>query len=143
MKKQMDLFIIEGLQKLNCSIYGNPKRKLFLIDSSGERCTATTQTNAACAYDLDYYSIDKQFLMIYHYTKNGAMIIEYIYKPGEDLCDAFTAAGWRERYAMQNGNREYTTINGERLIKFTYSRRAKYQDANGAIYSITRRAWIN
>lgn len=143
MKKQIALFTIHDVKNLNCSINGNPKRQLTLIDDNGDIYDAKTATDAACAYEIGYYSKGLTFLFIYHYTKNGAMVIDYIRKPGDDLYDAFTAAGWRERYAMQNGKREYITMNGERVIKFTYSRRAEYQDANGAMYSINRGAWIN
>lgn len=144
MNKQMALFTIESVKRLDLSINGNPKRALILIDADGNIHHAKTATDAACGYDVDYYSVGETFLFIYHCTKNGAMIIDYIRKPGEDLYKAFTAAGWRERYAMQHGKREYITMaNGERVIKFTYSRRAEYQDANGAVYSINRGAWIN
>lgn len=56
---------------------------------------------------------------------------------------AYNAAGWRERYAMEHGNRTTIYIHGEKCYKFTYSPRAAYQDANGAIFNTARGAWIN
>lgn len=55
---------------------------------------------------------------------------------------ATTEAGWRERYAMKHGKPATKYENGEKLIIFTYSAREEYQDANGATYSATRRAWV-
>ncbi len=56
---------------------------------------------------------------------------------------AYMAAGWRERYAMENGNATTIYINGEKCIKYTYSSAAPYQDANGAIYNTVKKQWIN
>ncbi len=56
---------------------------------------------------------------------------------------AYNVGGWRERYAMENGNAETVYINGERCIKYTYSKNVKYQDANGAIYNTVKKQWIN
>lgn len=61
----------------------------------------------------------------------------------DEMKKAAAAAGFRERYAMENGNRATLYINGEKCIKFTYSPRAEYQDANGAIYNTVRGVWIN
>lgn len=63
------------------------------------------------------------------------------YKSAE-MQKAYNAAGWRERYAMEHGNKQVLYINGEKCYKFTYSPRAGYQDANGAIYNTVRGAWI-
>ena len=61
----------------------------------------------------------------------------------EEMRKAYTAAGWRERYAMENGNRTTIYINGHKCIKFTYSKNAEYQDANGATFDTVRSIWIN
>ena len=50
---------------------------------------------------------------------------------------------FRERYAMEHGNRTTIYINGEKCYKFTYSSYTDYQDANGATYNTTRGAWVN
>lgn len=57
--------------------------------------------------------------------------------------EALSRAGYRERYAMENGTEKATTENGEKLYIFTYSDAIPYQDANGATYNATRKAWIN
>lgn len=61
----------------------------------------------------------------------------------EETRRAWYAAGWRERYAMENGNRATIYINGEKCYKYTYSTRAEYQDANGATFNTVRGVWIN
>lgn len=59
-----------------------------------------------------------------------------------ELREAYNRGGFRERYAMENGNRATIYINGVKCYKYTYSTAATYQDANGAIYDTARRAWI-
>ena len=61
----------------------------------------------------------------------------------EETRAARMAAGWRENYAMDRGASEYIYISGHKCIKFTYSNKDSYQDANGAIFDTVRRAWIN
>ena len=56
---------------------------------------------------------------------------------------AYNAAGFRERYAMENGNRATIYINGHKCIKFTYSTSKEYQDANGAIFDTVTGQWIS
>lgn len=56
---------------------------------------------------------------------------------------AYMAAGWRERYAMENGNAATVYINSNKCIKYTYSSAAAYQDANGATYDTIKKQWIN
>jgi len=60
----------------------------------------------------------------------------------DEMKKAEAAAGFRERYAMENGNKQIIFINGEKCYKFTYSTNAEYQDANGAIYNTARGVWI-
>ncbi len=57
--------------------------------------------------------------------------------------DMLAAAGWRERYAMENGNRAVIYVNGQKCFKFTYSKNKPYQDANGATYNTVTKQWIN
>ena len=60
-----------------------------------------------------------------------------------DMITAYKKAGYRERYAMENGNKTIIhTYNGHTLFKFTYSRYKEYQDANGATYDATAKQWI-
>ena len=64
-------------------------------------------------------------------------------KTANDTTKARDAAGWRERYAMDHGNRATIYINGHKCYKYTYSKRIKYQDANGATFDTVRGVWIN
>lgn len=56
---------------------------------------------------------------------------------------AAAAAGWRERFTMENGNRATVYINGNKCYKYTYSKHIEYQDANGATFDTVRGVWIN
>ena len=56
---------------------------------------------------------------------------------------AYAAGGWRERYAMEHGNKTIIYISGEKCYKFIYSAAIEYQDANGATFNTVRRAWIS
>jgi hypothetical protein len=54
----------------------------------------------------------------------------------------YSAGGFRERYAMEHGNRATVYINGEKCYKFTYCKYTEYQDANGATYNTARGVWV-
>ena len=56
---------------------------------------------------------------------------------------AYNAAGFRERYAMEHGNATTVYINDDKCVKYTYSTKAAYQDANGATYNTIKKQWIN
>lgn len=59
-----------------------------------------------------------------------------------DMIKAYKAGGARERFAMDNGNKQIIYINNHKCFKFTYSQGKKYQDANGAIFDTVRGCWI-
>lgn len=59
------------------------------------------------------------------------------------MTKAYKEAGYRERYAMDNGNKSIIYVNGNKCYKFTYSKYNEYQDANGAIYDTIRECWIS
>lgn len=56
---------------------------------------------------------------------------------------AWDNGGYRERYAMENGNRSVLYMEGRELWRFTYSKYKPHQDANGATYDATHRRWVN
>lgn len=56
---------------------------------------------------------------------------------------AEAAAGYREKYALEHGKPTKKMVNGHTLYIFKYSASDPYQDANGATYDASRRAWIN
>ena len=56
---------------------------------------------------------------------------------------AYESEGFRERYAMEHGNRTTVFINGHKCYKYTYSSTKEYQDANGATYDTVRGSWID
>ena len=60
-----------------------------------------------------------------------------------DMQNAYKEAGYREKYAMKNGNKSTIYIRDHKCYKFTYSADDKYQDANGAIYDTIEKKWIN
>ena len=61
----------------------------------------------------------------------------------QELKNAYTAGGFRERYAMENGNKTVIYINGHKCYKYTYSVHREYQDANGATFDTVCGCWIN
>ena len=62
---------ILDLERLHNSINGNPKWRIFAEDENGEIVRGETASDAACAYNLGYYSIGRKYAIEYHYTKNG------------------------------------------------------------------------
>lgn len=56
--------------------------------------------------------------------------------------EAWKAAGYRERYAMQYGSKEIKKENGKKYLVYSYSENDPYQDANGAMYDVTEGRWI-
>jgi len=56
---------------------------------------------------------------------------------------AINEAGYRERYAMEHGNRKTKHERGHTLWVFRYSADDEYQDANGATFDVTEGRWIN
>lgn len=53
------------------------------------------------------------------------------------------AAGARERYALEHGNRTPIMVRGHICWRFTYSIYDPYQDANGALYDTVIHQWVN
>ena len=60
-----------------------------------------------------------------------------------EMKKAYDSAGFRERYAMEHGNRTTVYINGHKCYKYTYINAKEYQDANGATYDTVRGSWID
>lgn len=60
-----------------------------------------------------------------------------------EMQEAYKNGGYRERYAMENGNKTVIFVNGEKCFKFTYSENKKYQDANGAVYNTVSKSWVD
>lgn len=56
---------------------------------------------------------------------------------------AYEAGGYRERYALEHGNKTEMFVHGHKCYKFTYSVNAEYQDANGAIYDTVDKRWVS
>ena len=61
----------------------------------------------------------------------------------EEMKTAYEKGGYRERYAMDNGNKTVVYINNHKCYKFTYSQYAEYQDANGSTYDTVTKNWID
>lgn len=60
----------------------------------------------------------------------------------KEMITAYGKGGYRERFAMENGNKTEIYVNGHKCFKFTYSKRKEYQDANGATYDTVTKSWI-
>ena len=62
---------------------------------------------------------------------------------GAILKEAYKKGGFRERYAMDFGEKKVVSMGGHRCYRFTYSEKDTYQDANGATYDAVRKEWVN
>lgn len=60
-----------------------------------------------------------------------------------EMKEAYKNGGYREHYAMENGNKTIVYVAGRKCFKFTYSNKKEYQDANGATYDTVRKSWID
>ena len=60
----------------------------------------------------------------------------------DEMKEAWEAAGWSERFTIDNGNKTIVYVNGHKCLQFTYSMCKEYQDANGAIYDTVTKQWI-
>ena len=60
-----------------------------------------------------------------------------------EMIEMYHAAGFRERYALENGNKSVVYVNSHKCYKFTYSKAVDYQDANGALYDTVEKRWRN
>ena len=58
-----------------------------------------------------------------------------------EMKKAYEKGGFRERFAMENGNRSIVFIDSHKCYKFTYSKNKEYQDANGALYDNETKSW--
>ena len=56
---------------------------------------------------------------------------------------AYENGGFRERYAMEHGNKTVEYHGNHKCLRFTYSTEDEYQDANGALYDTVRNCWVN
>ena len=107
---------------------------------------------------MEYFNIEnrKKELINQGISENMALYIadkEKEYHKRNDLekpeyktlwkVNAYNSAGFRERYAMINGNATKIFINGELCYKFTYNKYDSYQDANGATYNTVRKCWVD
>lgn len=76
MKQLHGIFKVLVSENMNCSVNGNPKKRLVLEDENGNVCIATTATDSLCGY-YRYY-INYKYPFIYHYTRTTHnMIIDY------------------------------------------------------------------
>lgn len=75
MKKQQNIFKVLQYEYMNCSVNGNPKKRLILEDRHGNVFIAQTATDALCGYMG--YTRGQEYLFTYHYTRNNNMIIDY------------------------------------------------------------------
>lgn len=55
---------------------------------------------------------------------------------------AKSKAGFRERFAMENGKKEKIIINGVLYYKYTYSEGLEFQDGNGCMFNTKSLEWV-
>ena len=77
MKKQQNIFKVLQWEYMNCSVNGNPKKRLVLEDRAGNVYIATTATDALCGYYG--YVRNREYLFTYHYARTSCnMVIDYM-----------------------------------------------------------------
>lgn len=77
MKRKEFIGKLTYYERLNCSIYGNPRYFGVFTSESGEMLAGKTASNAACAYGfLNYQNAPRK--VTYHITRNGNIIFDYI-----------------------------------------------------------------
>lgn len=75
--KSMIIGTIAKLERLNNSVWGNPRYKVTIKDECGLYFYAKTASDASCAYSIDNDQ-GKKKLFYYHVTKAGNNIIDVI-----------------------------------------------------------------
>lgn len=104
-----------------------------------------------CHVDHAYFVLNDNNFVKKFYANNDEDAIEYFMSENwsnlinnqKVIEKAYAQGGFRERYAMDNGQCEVVYINGHKCYKFTYSTDLEYQDANGATWDSSRQTWIN
>ena len=76
MKKETKQFEILTIKRGNNSYYGNPSYFLGLADNDGNIYYAKTASNAAVAYSICNAWKNTTKTLVYHFTKNGNMIVD-------------------------------------------------------------------
>ena len=76
--KSMIIGTIIKLERLNNSVWGNPRYLVTIKDEAGFYFYAKTASDASCGYSIDNY-YGKKKLFHYHITKAGNNIIDNIY----------------------------------------------------------------
>lgn len=72
-------FYVVKIECKNNTYYGNPKYQLTLRDvDTLQEFTATTASNAKCAYKIGYFTENTYITATYHYTQKGNAIITSI-----------------------------------------------------------------
>ena len=69
---------VEAVEWLNCSRYGNPRARLTINAGEDFTTTATTATNSAAGWFVSRSMEGRRYLLTYHITRNGSMIIDSI-----------------------------------------------------------------
>jgi hypothetical protein len=76
MKKYTKKFTVLASEYMNCSINGNPKKRLVLQDTENNVYIATTGTDCLCGYMT--YRNGETYLFTYHYTRTSSnMVIDF------------------------------------------------------------------
>lgn len=60
-----------------------------------------------------------------------------------EMIEAYKNSGYRERYAMEHGNKTIIYVDGRKCFMFIYSKKKEYQDVNGATYDTVKKSWID
>ena len=70
---------IKEVQFRNKSVYGNPSYYITFENETGEEITGYTAPNADCAYGCRNEDLREFACIVYHITKSGKVVIDYIF----------------------------------------------------------------
>lgn len=70
---------IKDVQFRNRSVYGNPSYYITFENETGEIIKGYTAPNAECAYGCKNPDLREFAYIVYHMTKSGKVVIDYIF----------------------------------------------------------------
>ena len=79
MKRIESVGIFRDSERMNLSVNGNPRHKVW-IEIDGDEEFFKTATDAQCGYSVENYHNGDKINFSYHITSNGSKIIDYIHE---------------------------------------------------------------
>ena len=78
MSRKNTVGIFKGYEYMNCSVYGNPREKVWIECDNEVKCFKTA-SDAQCGYSIPNFHNGDVINFDYHLTKNGNRVIDYVH----------------------------------------------------------------